>query len=148
MNFLKPLPAHIKRIWGPAGDRASIEWWPGNDVVDFVSFAIYGLPDKNITDPNKQESFATIYNRKSTRFRFIDKPVFITEFGVKGPENFQKNWLLNAASVIRENPQIIGVNYFNMVDTPKAWGDIEPPDWSISLSTLNLFIEALRDSVP
>lgn len=57
MNFKNPLPANIKRIWGPAGDRGSLEWWPGNDVVDYVSVAIYGLPDKNITDPNRQESF-------------------------------------------------------------------------------------------
>lgn len=148
MNFNEPSSPHIKRVWGPAGDRGSTEWWPGSDVVDYVSFAVYGLPDKNITDAKKQESFETIYNRKATRFWFIDKPIFITEFGVKGPEDFQRNWLLNAAGVIREHPQIIGVNYFNMVDTPKAWGDIEPPNWSISSDTFDRFIEALRDSVP
>jgi beta-mannanase len=144
MTFKDSLPSTIKRIWGPAGDRGSTEWWPGNDVVDFVSIAIYGLPDKNITDPNKQESFSIIFNRKYWRLRFIDKPIFITEFGVKGPEEYKTNWLEGAAKVIRENPQIIGINYFNMSDTPKAWGDIEPPDWSISKKSFYHFLEELK----
>ena len=138
------LPPNIKRVWGPAGDRGSIEWWPGNDVVDYVSIAVYGLPDKNITDPMQQESFATIFNRKQNRMRFIDKPMFITEFGVKGPEDYQTSWLVNAARTIRENPQIKGVNYFNMTDTPKAWGDIKPPDWSISKASFHNFLAILQ----
>jgi beta-mannanase len=121
-----------------------LEWWPGNDVVDYISVAIYGLPDKNITDPNKQESFSTIFNRKYWRMRFIDKPLFITEFGVKGPEEYKSNWLEGAAKVIRENRQIVGVNYFNMSDTPKAWGDIEPPDWSISKKSFYHFLKELK----
>ncbi|MDN3663827.1 hypothetical protein ACFFU1_17840 [Algibacter miyuki] len=144
MTFKAELPATLKRVWGPAGDRGSIEWYPGNDVVDMISIAIYGLPDKNITDPNKQESFKTIFNRKYRRIRFIDKPLFITEFGVKGPEAYQSKWLEAAAKVLKENPQIIGVNYFNMSDTPKAWGNIKPPDWSISKETLHLFYNTLN----
>jgi len=145
MTFLDSMPATIRRVWGPAGDRGSIEWWPGNDVVDFVSIAIYGLPDKNITDPDKQESFSTIFNRKYWRLRFIDKPIFITEFGVKGPEEYQTKWLVDAAIAILKNPQIRGVNYFNMSDTPKAWGEIKPPDWSISKETFYDFLEALKE---
>jgi beta-mannanase len=144
MNFLDVFPRNMSRIWGPAGDRGSIEWYPGDDVVDFVSIAIYGLPDKNITDPEMQETFSTIFHRKIWRLRFIEKPVFITEFGVKGPDEYQRKWLEDAAVVIRENPQVVGINYFNMSDTPKAWGDIKPPDWSISATTLNRFIEVLK----
>jgi beta-mannanase len=143
MNFSDSRPSTIRRVWGPAGDRGSLEWWPGNDVVDYVSIAIYGLPDKNITDPEKQETFATIFNRKYWRLRYIDKPVFITEFGVKGPEEYQTKWLEAAAQVIRRNPQIVGVNYFNMSDTPKAWGEIKPPDWSISRKSFYRFLEML-----
>lgn len=145
MNFKDSLPSNINRVWGPAGDRGSLEWWPGNDVVDFVSIAIYGLPDKNITDPEKQESFATIFNRKYWRLRFVDKPLFITEFGVKGPEEYQIKWLEEAAKVIRINPQIIGINYFNMSDTPLAWGEIKPPDWSITKKSFYRFLEVLNE---
>ena len=145
MTFQHPQPQNIRRVWGPAGDRGSLEWWPGNDVVDFISMAIYGLPDKNITDPEKQESFSTIFNRKFWRFRFVDKPIFITEFGVKGPENFQTQWLVAAAKVIRENPQVVGINYFNMTDTPQAWGEIKPPDWSISKVSFYTFLQNLKE---
>ena len=144
MSFKKELPSNIIRVWGPAGDRGSIDFWPGNDVVDVISFAVYGLPDKNITDPNKQLSFTTFFNMKKRRMRFLNKPIFITEFGVKGPEDYQKKWLEGAAKTLRDASQIIGANYFNMSDTPKAWGDIRPPDWSISKETLDHFIQTLN----
>lgn len=135
---------NIKRVWGPAGDRGSLEWWPGDDVVDYISISVYGLPDKNITDPEKQESFESIFNRKSRRMRFVNKPFFITEFGVKGDEDFQTKWLLNAAEILNKEPQIVGVCYFNMTDVPDAWGEIKPPEWSISKNTFHQFIEKLE----
>jgi beta-mannanase len=148
MNLAQPFPANVKRIWGPAGDRASLDFYPGDDVVDYVSIAIYGLPDKNITDPNKQESFATIFNRKKWRFRQINKPFFITEFGVKGPEEYQTAWLEEAAKTLNKNPRVIGINYFNMSDTPGAWGEIKAPDWSITPASLHKFMGILeRDSL-
>lgn len=143
MTFPDSLSPNVKRIWGPAGDRGSDDFWPGSDVVDFISIAIYGLPDKNITDPNMQESFSKIFARKSYRMRLFDKPMFITEFGVKGSEEYQNKWLEDAAQVIRENPQVVGVNYFNMSDTPKAWGDIPPPHWGISKTSLYTFLNQL-----
>jgi beta-mannanase len=146
MTFEDTLPATIKRVWGPAGDRGSLEWWPGNDVVDFISIAIYGLPDKNITDPEKQESFSTIFKRKYWRLRFVDKPIFITEFGVKGSEEYQTKWLEAAAKVIRNNPQVKGINYFNMSDTPLAWGEIKPPDWSITKKSFYRFLKVLEEN--
>lgn len=144
MLFSDSLNPKIKRVWGPAGDRGSLEWYPGNDVVDFISFAIYGLPDKNITDPTKQEAFSAIYHRKSWRMRFAPKPIFITEFGVKGPEDYQKNWLLKAAETINNSPELVGINYFNSPDVPQAWGDIEAPNWSISPTTFRAFAEAIN----
>ncbi|MEJ7587800.1 MAG: hypothetical protein WKI04_09605 [Ferruginibacter sp.] len=90
VNFPKYKAGNVKMVWGPAGDRGSVEFWPGDDVVDFVSIAIYGLPDKNINDYNKQKSFTSIFLNKYHRVRFA-QPLFITEFGVKGPEDIKRN---------------------------------------------------------
>lgn len=139
MNYNSPKLKNVKRIWGPAGDRGSVEWWPGGDVVDYVSMAIYGLPDKNITDPKKQESFSTIYARKHHRMYFTHKPIFVTEFGVKGPEDLQMKWLEDAANVINKHQEIVGACYFNLADNPKAWGKIPAPDWSITKNTFISF---------
>lgn len=141
-SFRKAGNTNIKLVWGPAGDRGLQDFWPGSDVVDYISIAIYGLPDKNITDHKQQESFKTIFTRKNNRMRFFNKPIFITEFGIKGPDEFQREWLLAAAETIKSNPQVKGVCYFNMVDTPKAWGDIEAPIWKISSETYEAFINA------
>lgn len=143
MNFEHNRMLNIKKIWGPAGDRGLLEWWPGNDVVDYISIAIYGLPDKDITDPTKQESFLKILNRKMHRLQLLNKPVFITEFGVKGNEEFQTRWLIEAAYALKQNPRIIGVSYFNYQDSPEVWGDIEPPKWNISTTSYSEFIRAL-----
>ncbi|GAB3537274.1 hypothetical protein GCM10027443_29940 [Pontibacter brevis] len=142
-TFRQPRPENIRLVWGPAGDRGSLEWWPGNDVVDYISLAVFGLPDKNITDYRKQETFSTIFKRKFYRMRFVDKPIFITEFGVKGPEEFQKVWLEEAAQTIHNYPEIAGVCYFNQPDEPKAWGEIKVPDWSISKATFAHFSKKL-----
>ncbi|WP_342646371.1 hypothetical protein [Mucilaginibacter sp. CSA2-8R] len=134
-------PTNVKKIWAPAGDRGSVDFWPGNDVVDYISIAIYGLPDKNITDPGKQELFSNIFKRKYYRMRFLSKPLFIAEFGVKGPEAFQNQWLQNAAATIKANPHVFGVSYFNLYDNPKVWGHMPAPNWSISPRSMQLFID-------
>lgn len=144
MLFNKNQATNIRRVWGPAGDRGSIDWWPGNDVVDFISIAIYGLPDKNITDYNKQELFSDIFSRKFYRMRFAEKPIFITEFGVKGPKEYQNKWMKNAAETLKNNKNVFGVSYFNQHDTPDAWGKIKAPDWSISETTFQQFCKDLE----
>jgi beta-mannanase len=143
MNFNKKAK-NVFKVWGPTGDRGALDWWPGEDVVDYISLAIYGLPNKNITDHNRQETFSTIFSRKYNRMRFVNKPVLITEFGVKGPQSYKRKWLEDAAATINKNPQIVGVNYFNFTDSPKAWGDIEPPDWSITKETFDHFTSELN----
>lgn len=135
---------NVKKVWGPAGDRGSMEWYPGGDVVDFISIAIYGLPDKNITDPTKQESFETIFKRKVWRMRFASKPIFVTEFGVKGPEDYQAQWLEKAATVLAAHKEVVGASYFNLADNPEVWGNIPAPDWGISQSTFDRFVKALQ----
>jgi len=146
MNFLDTLPRHIKRVWGPAGDRASMDFYPGDDVVDYVSIAIYGLPDKNITDHKKQESFRKIFERKAHRVALANKPLFITEFGVKGPEDFQAFWLEEAAASLRQHRETVaGACYFNLYDNPDVWGEGMPaPDWSVEAATFRSFTERLN----
>jgi beta-mannanase len=144
-TFQKNKAANIRMVWGPAGDRGSVEWWPGEDVVDYVSIAIYGLPDKNINDHTKQLNFSTIFKNKFHRMRFAHRPLFITEFGVKGPEEYKEKWLEDAAWTINKYPEIKGVNYFNFADVPKAWGNAETPDWSITAATFKSFTSLLKD---
>lgn len=147
MNFPDTFPANIKRVWGPAGDRGSMEFYPGDDVVDYVSIAIYGLPDKHITDHEQQESFGRIFERKRHRVALSGKPLFITEFGVKGPEDFQAFWLREAAQVLKpQKENIYGACYFNLYDNPDVWGEGMPaPDWSVEAETFEAFIATLEE---
>ena len=143
MQFNGGPPPNVKKVWAPAGDRGSVDFWPGDDVVDFISIAIYGLPNKNITDPNQQEVFGDIFKRKNCRMRFLSKPLFIAEFGVKGPEAFQNQWLQDAAATVKANPHVFGVSYFNLYDNSKVWGHMPAPDWSISPRSMQMFINGI-----
>ncbi len=144
MQLPKPFPLNVKKVWGPAGDWGSADFYPGDDVVDYASFAAYGLPDKNITDFKRQVTFGKLSKRKLWRLRLINKPIFITEFGIKGPEEFQSLWLEDAAKVINENSKIIGASYFNRSDIPGAWGDIDAPDWGITINSFHRFVDVLE----
>ncbi|MBV6653634.1 MAG: hypothetical protein KI786_07760 [Mameliella sp.] len=119
-----------------------MEFYPGDDAVDFVSVAIYGLPDKHITDHKKQERFSQIFDRKQHRVALSGKPLFITEFGVKGPEDFQAYWIKEAADVLASaHNEIYGACYFNLYDNPNVWGEGMPaPDWSVEPETFRDFI--------
>ncbi|MUP45479.1 hypothetical protein E0K83_06935 [Gramella sp. BOM4] len=143
--FMKPALSrdYIKKVWGPAGDKGSMNYWPGANYVDYISMAIYGLPDKDITDPKAQESFGKIYNRKDRRLRYLPRPYIIAEFGVKGDSEFQNQWLKEAAEKISSENRIHAAIYFNSQDTPKAWGDIEPPKWKISEDSFDNFVSEL-----
>lgn len=145
VHFPSVFPSHIRTIWGPAGDRAALDWFPGDDLVDFNSIAIYGLPDKGIEDHRKQEGFPRIFERKHWRLRFSEAPLFITEFGVKGPDAFQQEWLREAGSVLARQKRLKGACYFNLYDNPEVWGkDMVAPDWSISRSSFNAFVKAVK----
>lgn len=144
MNFPQTERRNIRKVWAPAGDRGSVDWWPGSDVVDYISMSVYGLPDKNITDFRKQDSFKEIYERKKRRLDLFGKAFLIAEFGVKGNNNYQKRWLLDAANVIENHKEIFGVSYFNQKDIPKAWGSIKPPDWSLSPEVFKTFVDKVK----
>ena len=128
----------IKFVWGPAGDKGLLEFYPGDDVVDIVSLAIFGMPDKNINDYTEQESFDDILDRKLWRYRLINKPILIAEKGIAGPENYQKEWLESAARRIKTENKIVGFCYYNAKDIDNAWGEINPPDWKISEGLFHL----------
>ena len=138
------LPANVTRIWGPAGERGALEYYPGDAVTDAVSVSVYGTPAEIVGDPRDPEDFEAIFRRKMWRLRFVSKPVFITECGVRGTERFQRDWLLAAARTLRDDDRIVGVNYFNTSDVPGNVSGERAADWRISRATLDTFAVALR----
>jgi hypothetical protein len=45
-------------------------------------------------------------------------------------------------------PEILAVCYFNMTDTPKAWGDVETPEWSITRAVFDAFCKSFSCDRP
>ncbi len=70
--------------------------------------------------------------------RFLGKPIFITEFGVKGPEDYQTEWMKEAAQTLNTNKQVFAISYFNLYDNPKAWGKIQA--FGLSLTKIGVVV--------
>ncbi len=78
--------------------------------------------------------YSNLYSEcKAHRVALANKPLFITEFGVKGPEDFQAFWLQEAGAVLHaQRDKVAGACYFNLYDNPDVWGEgIPAPDWSV-----------------
>lgn len=133
-----------RMVFGPTGDKGLRNYYPGDEAVDVISLCIYGLPDKDIDDPNQQESFSTIVQRKLDRVSIFEKPVLVAEFGVMGTEEYKLPWVLEAADALNVRPRIIGASYFNRVDVDGAWGGIAPPQWAIQPATFAAYLERLK----
>lgn len=126
------LATNIIMVWSPAGDRGAKKWWPGADVVDLVSIAVFALPNKRAEGYQEQKPFSEILKQKLKNVKFTDKPILIGEMGVMGPDEYQKKWLLDAAETLCQHPEIFGISYFNREDVSGVWGHgKEDPDWSV-----------------
>jgi beta-mannanase len=97
---------NLKFIWGHSGFRGAERFYPGDDVVDFVSFTLH--PAKT--------SYRKEVHRNLHRLRFVNKPIMVMTF-----EKSCDNKLIN--------------NYINAeIDTIAKYYDIAYNDslWEIS----------------
>jgi hypothetical protein len=67
----------VKLIWGPAGYPGTMEFYPGNDVVDAASVTIKSESEIPLDVYPKDYTVAYDVFRRLHRLRFIDKPIFL-----------------------------------------------------------------------
>ncbi|GAA1735182.1 endoglucanase [Luedemannella helvata] len=108
---------NVSWVWCPTAEGfaggSAPEFYPGDDEVDWLCVDVYAasrFADLNtLLTPFLQWSAAR------------PKPIIIGEYGVSRayPAARRAEWLTNAASVFRANPQIKAVSYFESDPDPK-----------------------------
>ncbi|OGM13973.1 hypothetical protein A3D84_02580 [Candidatus Woesebacteria bacterium RIFCSPHIGHO2_02_FULL_42_20] len=120
-------------IWSPVGHKNANNYWPGNEYVDLIGLSVFIYPKWDIDNYGKVRDFDEIFSEKYNIFKVYNKPIIITEFGVTGDDQFQKEWFLDAVNSSYNYPLLKTISYFNAVDSPEAWGTNYPtPDWKIN----------------
>lgn len=133
----------IVAMWSPGGDPDLMKYYPGKDVVDAVGLSLFGLQPWDDIAYGRPRSFAEAFGEKYRLVSGLQKPVFISEFGVCGDSRYKAQWLSGAFRRGQEDfPLLKGVVYFNDRE-PYRWKsvsgprrtkpscDMELPDWRL-----------------
>jgi beta-mannanase len=130
---------NVRFVWSPAGNSNALDYYPGDDVVDYVGVTVledagwdagFGLP---------QQSFEDIFGERYQLLAPLGKPMIVSEIAVSGTPEYQTSWLTAAAQALSNYPDLVAVVYFDDVN-PQLNGLLSEPDWRISGDALNAFM--------
>jgi len=119
-------------VWSPAGEARALDFYPGDDVVDYVGLTVLGDArwDAELGFEPRQ-TMADVLGPRYARFTALGKPIMIAELGVSGSSAEQDAWLLAAASDLHDFPQVRLVVYYNDTNAPNNWRGSQP-DWRLT----------------
>ena len=126
--ILRPAMAYF--IFGPAGQPAFVNYYPGNDVADYIGLDLYGFLE---SDGGK--SFAQLLG-PAYQLCYNNNPqnsVLVTEMGGYSSANpdYKNQWVQAALSVAPTYPKLAGLVYFS-APAFYAWGTLGKPDFTLS----------------
>lgn len=115
--------------WNPpeSPERMFENYYPGDDVVDFVGFSSYnyGFCPATAGISGKWESYPEIFEPYINRMKAMapSKPVIIAETATTSyykngvPDEAMKNqWLIKNYNDLASNPAVVGIYYFNFTE--------------------------------
>jgi beta-mannanase len=128
-NLILP-PALGLFIFGPAGEPALVDYYPGDDVADYI-----GLDLKSFFESDGGTSFAQLLGPAYQLCYNINpnKPVLVTEMGgySSTDPDYKNQWVQAALSIAPAYPGVAGLVYFS-APSPFAWGSFGKPDFTLS----------------
>ncbi|MGB3146490.1 MAG: glycosyl hydrolase [Paracoccaceae bacterium] len=136
ITICKDVAPNISYMWSPLGDEGMEAYYPGDDLVDIVGISVFGLQkwdqDKYGHDRTYQEIMAPRYTRAAT----FGKPVVVAELGYSGTQAYVDDWE-NTVRVSRaDQPQLVGVVYFDQKEVYPWPEDYGLPDWRLNYRVL------------
>ncbi len=120
----------VQWVWAPVGRSDCLKYYPGEFYVDAIGFPIYSFPQWDVSYYGKVRDFKTTMDEKYRLLSAMNKPIYITEFGVTGNSEQVNNWMHQTAAALPAYPQIEGLTFFMAEDAEGAWGDeVTTPNW-------------------
>jgi endoglucanase len=124
-------------MWSPAGREGLDAFYPGSEYVDIIGLSTYGYPEYEDKVLGKKYNFEDHFNERYKRVEKYGKDVYLSEFGVAGPNDYKAKWLKQAQTAILDPfkyPNLRGVVYFQFFDKDPWVEGINAPDFRIEKS--------------
>lgn len=121
---------NVMFVWSPAGEPALLDYYPGDEYVDFVGLTT--LWNQLISHRESPEgAFADLFTPRYQRVEGFGKPILIAEFGVAAEPKFAQAYLREAYESVDEYPLLRGLILFNFHQKDNAWGEGIHPDFRV-----------------
>jgi endoglucanase len=130
-------------VWSPAGTERMLDFYPGDDVVDYVGLTILGDATWDSLNGLPPQSFAQILKPRYRLLQPLDKPMILAEVGVSGSPDRQSAWLADARASIGDFSTIQAIVYFNAVNAPNNHR-LTQPDWRLRPATFDRFVRDIE----
>ncbi|MBV9328018.1 MAG: glycosyltransferase [Chloroflexi bacterium] len=141
---------NVRFVWSPAGNANAMDYYPGDDVVDYVGVTVLGDASWDGDFGLPPQSFDDIFGQRYRLVAPLGKPIIIAEMGVSGTVERQTTWLSAARQSMAAYPLLEAAVYFD--DRNSAVNHQQPvqPDWTLSGTSLAAFMDlgsVSRDAV-
>jgi endoglucanase len=130
-------------VWSPAGNDNAIDFYPGDDVVDYVGVTVLGDEGWDAQFGLPRQSFEQILQPRYDQLQELGKPVIVAEAGVSGTPQWQHDWLEAASESLDAFPLVRGVVYFD-AQNPAVNQFATRPDWRLTADSFGVFAESAQ----
>jgi cellulose synthase (UDP-forming) len=132
-------------VWSPSGNPGSLDYYPGDDIVDLVGLTILGDPSWDAIFNHPPRSFQELLAEKYPVVAGLYTPIVIAELGVSGSPERQAGWLADAARSLPQFPLVRALVYFDDMNAINNHMAVEP-DWRVTPATLRALVESVSES--
>jgi hypothetical protein len=134
---------NVRWVWSPAGHQGAPDFYPGDDVVDYVGLTALGDEGWDALSGLPPQSFAELLRPRYDRMARFGKPIVIAELAVSGPPERQNAWLDDAVRSLDQFPQLKSLVYF-YDRNPQTSRVSTRPEWRVPPEYLRAFLLAIQ----
>jgi cellulose synthase (UDP-forming) len=126
---------NVRWVWSPAGLSSSVNFYPGDDVVDYVGLTILGEASWDAGFGLPPQDFEQLMRPKYDAVAGLHKPILLCEVGVSGTPERQAGWLAGVKPALAAFDLVRALVYFDAVNSPNPQIQ-RRPDWRASPQAL------------
>jgi cellulose synthase (UDP-forming) len=136
---------NVRFVWSPAGNANALDYYPGNDVVDYVGMTVLEDAGWDAGWGLAPQTFDEVFGPRYRLLAPLGKPMIISEMGVSGAPDYQASWLTAAGQSLANYPGLVAVLYFDD-SNPHVNAVPTAPDWRLGGPALSAFVNFSSDS--
>ena len=131
VNYARKLGVNnIYWVWSPAGNIEAMNYYPGEEYVDYVGVTILATQEWNADQGIP--SFKQLMSKKYWLTNFTGKPMIVAEVGINGTDEEKTQWLEETVKSLSNFPNLQAFIYYNQ-EQPQHITPLDfEADWSLN----------------